>query len=166
MTVNHEPEFLVISGVGLLGQRYKCKGTKSLSSYLSGNFPESSRPLRIIVTHAQESKEFICEINNGKMIIHIDHLGNSITSERKPIEEAVALMIPNLTKEEKQKFGTLRIIMVFAISWVILFILVDRFASQPSEATQARRDCLVNAALLALKNNDAEHFSDYSRRCY
>lgn len=166
MSVNNEPEFLVIAGVGLLGQRYKFKGQKSLSSFLSENFLESSRPFRIIMTHAQESKEFICEIKDSEMIVHMDYLGKKINLGCKPIEEAVALMKPALKKKDKSKFDTLGIIIGFTIFWVVLLVLVDRFSPEPSEAARAQRDCLANAALLALQNNETEYFGDYSRRCY
>lgn len=93
MTINHDPEFIVISGVGLLGKSFKCKGKKNASSYITKIFSDSPRPIRVAIEYHKNRMDFICIPNEHKIIIYIDSLGKRIALGEGCIEDTIDSMI-------------------------------------------------------------------------
>ena len=171
MAINNEPEFIVTSGVGLLGESFKCNNKEDLLSYITENFTKSPNRLRITIKNNTETREFICLVKEGTITLHTESMGKHGMPQEKSIEESISLML-HLTETSRSKenatskeIGIFKVVLGFVAFWVIVLFLADQFTPKPSETTQARRDCLASAALLAAKNNEADHFSDYARRC-
>lgn len=93
MAINNDPDFIVTSGVGLLGKSLKCKGKKDTSLYIAKNFSYSPHPIRVAVEHQKRRMEFICIPNESKTTIYIDSLGKRIALCEGDIEYAIDSMI-------------------------------------------------------------------------
>lgn len=92
MAINHDPDFVVTSGVGLLGKSFKCKGKKDASLYIAENFSDSPHPIRVTVEHHKRRMEFICIPNESKVSIYIDSLGKRIALGEGDIEYVIDSM--------------------------------------------------------------------------
>lgn len=130
MSIDNNQEFVIISGVGLLGKTFKCSNKKELLSYIMDNFSKSPNRLRVIVTQNQETREFICLINEGKMITYTEPLKN-ITPEERSIEEGIAL-IAKITNPQRPKESEVFDFFKFIIGALFITFTRNPFVAIPA----------------------------------